>query len=86
MNNDFKKYEKEIKENEMKNNFITGEIYINDYDVNQEIPIINSFENVKRINKFKKRKDDWIYENEKELQENVEIRINGKKNKIFLYS
>ena len=56
VNNDFKKYEKEIKENEMKNNFITGEIYINDYDVNQEIPIINSFENVKRINKFKKRK------------------------------
>ncbi len=82
VNNDFKKYEKEIKENEMKNNFITGEIYINDYDVNQEIPIINSFENVKRINKFKKRKDDWIYENEKELQENVEIRINGKKIKF----
>ena len=80
--NDFKKYEKEIRENEMKNNFITGEIYINDYDVNQEIPIINSFENVKRINKFKKRKDDWIYENEKELQENVEIRINGKKIKF----
>ena len=80
--NDFKKYQKEIEENGMKNNFITGEIYINDYDVNKDIPIINSFENVKRINKFKKRKEDWIYENEKELKEKVEIRINGKKIKF----
>ena len=83
VNNDFKKYEKEIKENKMKNNIITGQIYINDYDINKDILIINSYENVKRIYKIKKEEDDWLYKNEDEINENnVEIKINGQKIKF----
>ena len=87
----FKKYEKEIKEiNEKKEikvvnesydnqkNEIVGEIDINIYNINSKIPIINSFEKVKRKNRYEDKSDDWKYKNEKEIKEHTEIKINGK--------
>ena len=87
----FKKYEKEIKEiNEKKEikvvnesydnqkNEIVGEIDINIYNVNSKIPIINSFEKVKRKNRYEDKSDDLKYKNEKEIKEHTEIKINGK--------
>ena len=58
-------------------NIIIGEIYINKDNINENIRIINSFENWKRENKYREdRKDDCIYENEKEIKENILIKIN----------
>ena len=67
-------------ENEInnKNNKIIGEIYIKKRDINKDIRIINSYENVKREKKRKDEDDDWKYSNEKEIKENIEIKINGK--------
>ena len=60
-------------------NIIIGEIYINKEDINKDIRIINSFENCKRENKWRRdREDDYKYENEKEIKENIIIKINGK--------
>ena len=61
-----------------KNNIIIGEIYINKKDINKDIRIINSFENAKRENGWKDKDDDWKRENENEIKENVEIKINKK--------
>ena len=79
MYKEYKKYEKDIEENNKKNNIIIGEINISSNDINKYIQIINSFENYKRIKKLGEKEDDYKYENEKELKENIEIRINGKK-------
>ena len=59
-------------------NIIKGEIYINEDDINKDIRIINSFENAKRENYWGNEDDDWKYENEKEIKENIEIKINEK--------
>ena len=59
-------------------NIIIGEIYIKSNDINKDIRIINSFENVKRENNWKDNKDDSKYANEKEIKENTYIKINGK--------
>ena len=60
-------------------NIIIGEIYINKEDINKDIRIINSFENYKRNDKWREdREDDYKYENEKEIKENIIIKINGK--------
>jgi hypothetical protein len=40
--------------------------------------IINSFESCKRECKWEYDKDDYLNENEKEIKENLEIKINGK--------
>ena len=56
---------------------IIGEIYINKEDVNKNIQIINSFENIKREWNWKNKEDDLNYENEKEIKDNIEIKING---------
>ena len=61
-----------------KNNIIIGEIYIKKEDINKDIPIINSFENVKREREWPDEDDDIRTENEKEIKENIEIKINGK--------
>ena len=58
-------------------NKIIGEIHIKKEDINKDIRIINSFENVKRELKLKDD-DDFKYLNEKEIKENIEIKINGK--------
>ena len=60
-----------------KSSILKGEIYINKDDINKDIRIINSFENVKRELKLKDD-DDFKYLNEKEIKENIEIKINGK--------
>ena len=65
--------------NNNKDNKIVGEVYINKDDINDDIQIINSFENVKRKYKRKNKDDDYKYENEKEIKENIEIKINEKK-------
>ena len=59
-------------------NIIIGKIYIKKNYINKDIRIINSFENVKRENKCADEDDDWKYENEKEIKENIEIKVNGK--------
>ena len=71
--NDFKQYEKDINQN-----FIIGEINIKPDDINKNIHIINSYENFKIKNKLGKENDDWVYENDKEIKENIEIKINEK--------
>ena len=47
------------------NNIIIGEIYIKEEDLDKDIQIINSFENVKNENQWKDKDDGWEYENEK---------------------
>ena len=61
-----------------KNNIIIGEIYIKKEDINKDIKIINSFENAKRENKWVDNPNHIKYLNEKEIKENIEIKINGK--------
>jgi len=81
--NSVDKIENEINNININNkvNIIIGEIYIKEDDINKYIRIINSFENVKRENIFILGGNDiWEYENEneKEIKENIEIKINGK--------
>ena len=64
--------------NQNNKNFIIGEIYINKEDIHKDIRIINSFENCKREYWWKDREDDYKHENEKEIKENIEIKIEGK--------
>ena len=59
------------------NNIIIGEIEIKEDDINKEIRIINSFEQCKRENKLEDKEDDFKYENEKEIKDNCEIKINN---------
>ena len=63
----FKEYKNNINSNK---NYIIGEITINEEDVNEKIRIINSYEEAKR-------NYDWVLgtENEKEIKENCEIKI-----------
>ena len=73
--NKYKKYESEIINNDINNNFIIGEINIGPKDINKDIQIINSYENYKRNENWNYSKE---YENEKEIKENIVIKINGK--------
>ena len=61
--------------NNNSNNYIIGEIYVNDNDINNDIRIINSFEQYKRENPDVE--GDCTNENERELQQNIEIKINN---------
>ena len=70
--------ENEIKKDEANINYIKAEIQIKNTDVKEKIRIINSFEHYKSIKKFKDTKDDCKFENEKEITENCEIKINDK--------
>ena len=70
--------ENEIKKDEANINYIKAEIQIKNTDVKEKIRIINSFEHYKSIKKFKDTKDDCKFENEKEIKENCEIKINDK--------
>ena len=62
--------------NKNKNNYIIAEIEIREEDINENIRIINSFEQCKREKKWEDDKEDYKYENEKEIKENCEIKIN----------
>ena len=57
-------------------NYIKAEINIDENNINKDIRIINSFEETKRIYKWKDEEDDFKYENEKEIKNNCEIKIN----------
>ena len=60
-------------------NIIIGEIYINKDNINEDIQIINSFENYKSACiKREDSEEDYKYENEKEIKENIAIKINRK--------
>ena len=72
--NSYKNYEKEVNSN--KNNKIIGEISISVFDIKERTQIINSFENVKELNNYKNKENDWKYENKKEIEDNIQIRIN----------
>ena len=64
--------------NEISINWIIGEIYIDKEDINKDVQIINSFENCKRRQEWEDEEDDYKFENEKEIKENIEIKIEGK--------
>ena len=59
------------------NNYIIGEIEINEDNINEDIRIINTFEEIKRQYKRGDKEDDYKYENEKEIKDNCEIKINN---------
>ena len=65
--------------NENKINTIIGEINIKKTDINSDIPIINSYENFIRKYSNLKVEDEDKYKNEKEIKENIEIKINEQK-------
>ena len=82
--NSYKNYEKEVNSN--KNNKIIGEISISVFDIKERTQIINSFENVKELNNYKNKENDWKYENKKEIEDNIQIRINDEiKNFRYYY-
>ena len=58
-------------------NYIIAEFEIKEEDKNKEILIINSFEQNKRKYNLENKEDDCKYENEKEIKQNCEIKING---------
>ena len=60
------------------NNYITAKIKINKEDINKDIRIINSFEKYKIENKIENSIDDIKYENEQEIKENIQIKIDKK--------
>ena len=61
--------------------YITGEIYIDKNRLNQNIQIINSYDNY--MNYYFSRNRD--YNNQKEIEENVKIEIDDKELKKFSY-
>ena len=65
-------------------NFILGEINIRPDDIYKFTRVINSFENFKRETNLSEQEDDWKFNNEKELRENIEIKINGKIMPFFI--
>jgi len=78
INNKFNNIMKIYEKINNKENKIIAEIDIKEDDVNNDIRIINSFEQYKRENKWRKDKeDDYKYENEKEIKENCKIKINN---------
>ena len=60
------------------NNYIIGEIDIKEKDINQNIRIINSFEQNKREQNLDYGKEEYKYKNEKEIKEKCKIKINDK--------
>ena len=59
------------------NNYIIAEIEIKEKDINKEIRIINSYEEYKRKYGLDYHENDYKYENENEIKENCEIKINN---------
>ena len=67
----------------MDNNYIIGEIIINDDNKNKKIRIINSYEESYREHKWDDHKKE--YENEKEIKDNCKIYINNNKIEFSYY-
>ena len=72
---DKKDKSKEIIYSKERENYIIGEIEIKKKVINKVIRIINSYEEVKRYNKY--TKVNKKYENEKEIKDNCIIQINN---------
>ena len=70
---------KELNNIEENENYILAEINIEEDNINEDIRIINSFEEYKRINDLDDKEDDYKYENEKEIKEKCIIKINNKR-------
>jgi len=81
--NRYKTYKRNIERNNQ-TYIIYNKIKINDYDLNEDIRIINSYEENYR-NCKKKDKYNIDFENEKDIQENIEIKINNKKIKFSYF-
>ena len=62
--------------NKMIDNYIIAEIVIKENDINKDIRIINSYEEYQRNEIFSEYKEE--YENENEIKENCEIKINDR--------
>ena len=75
--NQFKRFKKNIDENN-RTYVIHNTIKIDDFETNEDIRIINSYEEFYK-NSNKKEKYDENLENEKEIKKNIEIKINDKK-------
>ena len=60
-------------------NVIISEVNINTQDINKDIQIINSYENYRRKKETKDGQINPEFDNEKDIKENIEIKINGKK-------
>ena len=65
------------KMNNKYNNYIIAELEIKQDDLNENIRIINSFEHCKKEEEWEDEDDDCKCENEKEIKENCEIKINN---------
>ena len=75
-----------IEINEKNRNYIISEINIDEDNVGKKIRILNSFEEFKRNrNTLIKEKDYYEYENEEEIKNNCEIKINNKINNFSYY-
>ena len=79
--NEYNKYEEVINNNQNNPgiNAIKGEINITREDINKDIQIINSYDNLQREGKIYSYDTNDKLENEKEIKDNVEISINGEK-------
>ena len=75
--NQYKRFKKNIDGNN-RTYVIFNKIKIDDFEINEDIRIINSYEEFYK-NSNKKEKYDENFENEKEIKKNVEIKINDKK-------
>jgi surface protein len=76
---EIKKDEIQIKEDENNyKNYIIGEITIKKKDINKNIQIINSFENIDKSRWRIKKEDYYKYENENEIKDNCKIEIDNK--------
>jgi len=80
-NNNIKNNIQIIEKQNNKNNYIIAEIEIKEEYINRDIRIINSYEQCNKEQKWLKYKEE--NENEKEIKENCEIKIN---NKIIVFS
>ena len=74
-----KLYKNYIKEINNEKNFIISEVNISSEDINKDIQIINSYENYRRKHESIDNKINPEFDNEKDIKENIEMRINGEK-------
>ena len=78
----YRKHKEEInaipnKEDLSKENCIFSEVIINGININKNIRIINTYEEMLRTNEKERIKANNKYNNENEIKENCEIKING---------
>ena len=66
------------KEKKICTNYITSEFFIKEKDINADIRIINSFEEFTRTYNIKNNEKYFKCENEEEIREKCEIKINDK--------